>query len=121
LKEKADILIIDGMPLFVPETMVWARQVNGVLLVVRPGRVRRKLSRTLVEKFQGAGSNLLGVVLNRMRISNLGFYNRYRYYYPYYGYHDSQGGGEKDGRNSARFSGTNGKKRRVRIGTPGIE
>lgn len=114
LKGEAEILIVDGMPLFVPETLIWSRVVDGVLLVVRPGHVRRRLSRAQVEKILDAGIVLLGVIVNRMRSSGIGFYNRYRYYYPYYGYKDWQeeGGGSKRHKNSAISDGRNGTKQK---------
>jgi capsular exopolysaccharide synthesis family protein len=44
LEEAADVVIIDGPPLIVADSLVMASKVDGVLLVVRPGHTRLSLA-----------------------------------------------------------------------------
>jgi len=84
VKSVADVVILDGAPMFVADALLWATRVDGVLLVLRPGHSRKEATRILLEQIQRLGASILGVVLNRIPISNTGGYSRYRLYYPYY-------------------------------------
>jgi succinoglycan biosynthesis transport protein ExoP len=84
LKEQADVVLFDSPPsLAVTDASVLATQTDGVLIVADAGRTRRTLAKESVARFQQVGANLLGVVLNRLRVGRSGYY--YYYYYYYYG------------------------------------
>jgi succinoglycan biosynthesis transport protein ExoP len=84
LKEEADVVLFDSPPsLAVTDASVLATQTDGVLIVADAGRTRRTLAKESVARFQQVGANLLGVVLNRLRVGRSGYY--YYYYYYYYG------------------------------------
>lgn len=84
LKELADVVIIDSSPFLVSDAMILAAKVDGVLLVVRPGHTHKEMARAMLEKVSRAGANIIGVVLNRIPIRQMGYYSDYRYYSPYY-------------------------------------
>lgn len=84
LEGVADVVIIDGPPLFVADTMILASKVDGVLLVVRPGHTRRSLAKTAMENIKLAGAKVVGVVLNRIPLRGADYYAGKSYLYSYY-------------------------------------
>ena len=84
-KSFSDIVIIDTPPIMaVTDAAVLGAKVDGVLLVVEPGKTRLASARHTVEQLQRVGANLLGVVLNNLDMGSARY--GYRYYY-YKGYH----------------------------------
>jgi non-specific protein-tyrosine kinase len=83
LKEDADVVIIDGPPLFVSDAMILASQVDGVLLVVRPTHTRRSLSKVAMDHIKLAGARVVGIVLNRIPLSGADYYAGKSYLYTY--------------------------------------
>lgn len=77
LCELVDVVIVDGPPCIVSDAVILASQVNGVLLVMRTGRTRRKRAITAVEKLNLARAKVLGIILNQLPRSNSDYY----YYY----------------------------------------
>ena len=65
---------------------------EGVLLVLEAGKIRREAARHAVESLQRVGANLVGVVLNAVPAHNGSLY-----YYKY-DQHYAQGSGRKKGR-----------------------
>ncbi len=85
VKSFSDIVIIDTPPIMaVTDAAVLGAKVDGVLLVVEPGKTRLASARHTVEQMQRVGANLLGVVLNNLDMGSARY--GYRYYY-YKGYH----------------------------------
>lgn len=78
-----DVVIIDGPPLFIPDTMILMSKVDGVLLVASPGRTRRSLAKASMENIQLAGARVIGVVLNRIPLRGADFYAGRSYLYTY--------------------------------------
>jgi len=82
LQERADVVIYDSPPAAtVTDAVVLSSQVDAVLQVVLAGVTRRDLvlrGKAVLEK---VGARILGPVLNRVSLSDLG------YYYYYYGYY----------------------------------
>jgi len=70
-------MIIDSPPvLATPDPLVLARQVDGIIMVIRAGRTPKDY---LVKALSSIGSNkVLGVVLNA---ADMGFASKYYYYY----------------------------------------
>jgi polysaccharide biosynthesis transport protein len=84
LEETADVVIVDGPPFIVSDAMVMASKVDGVLMVVRPGRTRRSLAQGAAEQLKRAGANVVGVVLNRIPLRGADYYAGKRYVDSYY-------------------------------------
>jgi non-specific protein-tyrosine kinase len=79
LAGQADVVVVDGPPMLpVADAAALAASVDGVLLVLRAGRTRRRAAREALESLQRAGANVLGVVLNGAATE------RDRYYEEYY-------------------------------------
>jgi len=93
LKEHADVVVYDTPPAAtVTDAVVMSPRVDAVLQVVWAGGTRRDLvrqGRTILEK---VGARVLGPVLNRVSLSDLGYYS----YYYYYGYYRDDDGREPE-------------------------
>lgn len=76
LSEMADVIILDGPPGFVVDAVVLSAKVDGVLLVVNIGETRRGPIKAVVDQFRRVGTNLVGVVLNRIA-RGTAFYGSY--------------------------------------------
>lgn len=66
LEGEADLVIFDGPPLPLPDAIVLASKLGGVVIVLRLGRVKENDAAIVVEQLNRAQANLLGVVLNRV-------------------------------------------------------
>src|SRR5215203_156091 len=102
LKEVADVVIIDGPPLFVPDAMILASKVDGVLMVVRPGHTRQSLAKASMEHIKLVGAKVVGVVLNRIPLRGADYYAGKSYLYTHY---RSNYGNEREGLEN-NFSGS---------------
>ncbi len=85
LREMVDIVVIDATPFFIADAWVLAAKVDGVVWVSRPGHTRKGALRALLAQARRTGTNLLGVVLNRLNKSNSSYATRYSYLSHYYG------------------------------------
>ena len=103
LEEVADVVIIDGPPLFVPDAMILASKVDGVLIVVRPGHTRQSLAKASMEHIKSVGARVVGVVLNRIPLRGADYYAGNSYVYTYY---HSNYGDEGEGKENKNFSGS---------------
>ena len=87
--EQADVIIIDTPPATsVTDALALAPRVDGVLLVVQPGRTRRGACQQTVEELRRSGANILGAVVNAVKAADARYYysGYYHYYYYSYGY-----------------------------------
>ena len=66
LEGEADLVIFDGAPLPLPDALVLASKLDGVLIVVRLGQVKETNASVILDQLKRAQANLLGVVLNRV-------------------------------------------------------
>ncbi len=85
VQERADMIVIDTPPvLVVTDACVLAPRVDGVVLVVRPGKTKMTLLRETIRQLQHVNGKLLGVVLNDVDLKRSGYYFRGYYHYRYY-------------------------------------
>ena len=85
LREYADLIILDSPPAIVlSDALILASQVDKTLLVGAAGQVTRDAFDEMVRLLQHARGDLLGVVLNKLRLTQGDYY--YYYYYYYYDY-----------------------------------
>lgn len=105
-QEAVDVVVIDSPPFLVSDASVLAAKVDGVLLVIRPGRTNATAAKAMLEQFRRADARIVGVVLNRIPRGGGLFYGGYRYYYaPYYDSDDYYTNGQAapaNGRSGAR-------------------
>ena len=84
LRDRYDFLILDSPPVLpVTDAVVLAREVDGVVLVVKGHDTPRELIRRARDQLVQANTHLLGAVINNVDLGwgDLYFYNRYYGYY----------------------------------------
>lgn len=79
LVESASVVIIDSPPFVVADSTVLAAKVDGVLLVIQPGKTHAEAARTMLAQLDRAGAHVVGVVLNRVSRKTSNYYGYYRY------------------------------------------
>ncbi len=57
-----------------------ATKVDGVLIVVEPGKTKIGSAQVLIEQLERANANVLGVVINPIRRSSSYYSSQYQYY-----------------------------------------
>jgi capsular exopolysaccharide synthesis family protein len=66
--KRFDFIIFDTAPLAIfPESRLLSEKVDGVILVVRSGKIRRQVALRAKKELEETGARLLGVVLNRKK------------------------------------------------------
>lgn len=82
LKEEYEYIIIDSPPIVaVTDAQLIASFADGSLLVTSSGEVEREAAMRSKELLDKVNSKILGVVLNKLEVSEKGYYG---YYYQYY-------------------------------------
>lgn len=105
MTDRFDMLIIDSAPAgVVTDAAVLAEHVDGVLIVIQPGKSSMPASINIVEQLRRAGANLIGLVFNNVPMGRAGYYGGRSsgYYYHYssgYAYGED---GRKEGRRGRR-------------------
>jgi len=85
LVDAYDYVVIDAPPMVVADPHVLSGIVDGVLLVMVPGKTRTDVVRAIREQMQQSHARLVGVVFNRLKHRRRAGYTGYSYYYyPYY-------------------------------------
>lgn len=79
LVESASVVIIDSPPFVVSDSTVLSAKVDGVLLVIQPGKTHAEAAKAMVAQLNRAGAHVVGVVLNRVPRKNANYYGYYRY------------------------------------------
>jgi non-specific protein-tyrosine kinase len=82
LASRFNQVILDTPPLLaVTDALVLAPRVDGVILVIDPTKTKRGALRHALEQLQSVNANLLGVVLNNVKIKRSNYYYNRNYYY----------------------------------------
>jgi succinoglycan biosynthesis transport protein ExoP len=83
VSESADLVILDSPPILaVTDSSVLAPRVDGVLIVMQPGKTKLAAGKQAIDQLKRVGANVIGVVLNNVEISRSGY--KYAYYQGYY-------------------------------------
>jgi non-specific protein-tyrosine kinase len=96
IRQKADIILVDTPPtLAVTDAAVLAPTMDGVLIIVRPGKTRIRALRQTLDQMNQVNARVLGVILNNVetRFSSYGYH--YRYYRDYSAYQHYYGDKDK--------------------------
>ena len=97
MRTESDFILVDTPPvLAVTDAAVLAPTLDGVLLVVRPGKTRASALRLTMEKLQQVNANVLGVILNDIDLRRQSYTYHYHYYRNYAAYQHYYGGKEKE-------------------------
>lgn len=78
--EMADIVIVDSPPTILSDPVVLSAKVDGVLIVIRPGKTKIGNAQVMMEQLKLSGARILGVVLNPVSRKSTGYYSKYHYY-----------------------------------------
>lgn len=79
-----EMVVMDSPPILaVTDASILAPMVDGVLLVVQPGKTHISAARQTVEQLRRANARILGVAMNRIDLKRARY--AYRYGYHYYG------------------------------------
>lgn len=81
LEESASVVIIDSPPFVVTDSTVLAAKVDGVLLVIQPGKTHAEAAKAMLTQLERAGARVIGVVLNRVPRKGRSYYGGYYYNY----------------------------------------
>jgi succinoglycan biosynthesis transport protein ExoP len=85
LAERFEHVIIDSPPvLAVTDATILSNLVDGVVLVAESGRTAQVALLRTRSILENAGARILGVVLNKLDLRQLGYYGYYSYYYYQY-------------------------------------
>jgi capsular exopolysaccharide synthesis family protein len=98
----AEIVVIDSPPSAVADAQILSSLVDGVILVVQPGKTPIDESQATLTQMKTAGARMLGVVFNRIPRNRSQYYGGHRYY-SQERYYDSANGSKK-GRSAAAAS-----------------
>jgi capsular exopolysaccharide synthesis family protein len=77
LQKEADVIIIDGPPLFIVDAQILVAKVSGILLVVRQGNTLTAVARAMLDQLRLMDANVLGVVLNRVPRTDTYYFDGY--------------------------------------------
>ena len=97
LSKDSDMIVIDTPPvLTVTDAAGLAPAVDGVVLVVKPGKTKMSALQQAVEQLRAVGARVLGVVMNEVnpRSRRYGYYY-HRYYSKYSHYYQTKPKGRK--------------------------
>jgi len=83
-KQIADIVIVDAPPFLVADASILASRVDGILLVIRPGKTPMDAALSTLEQMKRSGGRIVGVVMNRIPRNRPYYYGGYRHYTAYY-------------------------------------
>lgn len=84
LKEEKGISIIDCPPFLVSDATQIAAKVDGVIIVVQPGKTTIHTLAASLEQLDRVGAKILGIVFNRIPRNRGYYYGGYEHYSKYY-------------------------------------
>ena len=82
LASKADVVVIDSPPTLVADAQILASKVDGVLIILTPGKTHMGALRSLHQQLSKAGAHIVGIVFNRIPRNSEHYYGGYSYYSP---------------------------------------
>ncbi|MCK4725339.1 MAG: polysaccharide biosynthesis tyrosine autokinase, partial [Anaerolineales bacterium] len=81
MKEKSDMVIVDGPPFMLADASVLSSRADGVLIIIRLNRTQADEALSMLEQLERSGARVIGVVLNYVRRRETKyFYKGYRDY-----------------------------------------
>ena len=86
LSNDYDRIVIDSSPVSaVTDAVVLSKVVDGVVLIVQANSTEREVVRRSIDQLVAVNAQMLGVILNRFDVDLNKYYNKYSYFYGYYG------------------------------------
>jgi len=84
LSKFADRVIFDCPPILFSESFSLAKEVDGIIIIIKPGVTKIKSLKRLLEQMDWIGANVIGVLFNQVSEKKHGYY--YEHYYSSYSY-----------------------------------
>lgn len=82
LGQRFNSVFIDTPPLLaVTDALVLASRVDGVILVIDPHKTKRAAIKHAIEQLRRINANLIGVIINKVKLQNSAYYYNKGYYY----------------------------------------
>ena len=105
-KQTADVVIIDVPPFLVADASILSSRVDGVILVIRPGKTPMDAIKATLEQLHRAKANIVGVVFSRIPKNRINYYSPsyHKKGYPYYDPHEKKKKGNTMGISSSMGS-----------------
>lgn len=101
MREEYEYVILDTPPLIsVSDSAILASQADGILMVIRPGKVKGEIGRHTKELLERIGTPVLGCVFNGVEASHRNYYYYYNYYHYYAGSEREEKAKEKRKKNN---------------------
>ncbi len=83
IKERFDTIILDTPPsMAVTDTVVLSNMVDGIIYVIKSGKVAKETAKRSLSQFVGKKADVLGIVMNSVDVTKGGYY-QYGYGYGY--------------------------------------
>jgi len=90
LRQEADLVILDSPPaLIAADAQIMSSLVDATLLVIDPKVTRREMAQRALELLHRAKATPLGLIVNKARQREQGYYYYYYYHYDYH-YHNGE-------------------------------
>jgi len=83
LSGMSDVVILDSPPLVVTDPLVLSTKVDGVIIVINPGKTKKDALKATMEQFERSEARILGLVVNQIG-KNASYYYEYYYSHEYY-------------------------------------
>ncbi len=81
-RQEFDYVLVDAPPIGpVSDSAILASQSDGVLLVFDAQKTRKVAVRRSVRSLETVGANVLGTIMNNVKVSKSGYYTEYSYKY----------------------------------------
>ncbi len=94
VEEQYEYIILDTPPsLFMSDAAVLSKYADGAIIVIQAGVTTFDMVRAVVDRLKKAGGNILGCVLNDVRMEDISkqlYGTRYGYYKSYSNYYDDK-------------------------------
>jgi non-specific protein-tyrosine kinase len=72
--QRADVVIVDSPPTVVTDPIILSRKVDGVILVINPGKTKKDALKAAMEQLARAEARILGIVINQIGKSGSQYY-----------------------------------------------
>jgi capsular exopolysaccharide synthesis family protein len=80
IRERAEIVVLDGPPALITDAMVLSTKVDAVVLVVGYGITRKNEAQIAVKQLHRANATIAGIVMNKIPPNNKNILRLYHYY-----------------------------------------
>ena len=79
LKDEHELIIVDAPPLIIADAYNLASSVDGVIIVMEPGKTSNDQAKAIKEQLNRVDAKLLGFVFNKVSDENIPSYGDYQY------------------------------------------